>query len=106
MYQAIFCLAYYRLMRKAELTKSVSSCADHSIKNENIHIGQNKDKILITLYSSKMHDQSSYPQQIKISSLLEEKKSLRSKTLKGGRKHTFFCPFEVVRNYIDFKHYG
>ena len=71
---------------------------DHSIKNNNIHVGQNKDKILIILYSSKTHDQSSYPQQIKISSQKEEAKHIRRQNKKC--KHSFFCPFEVVRNYI------
>ena len=50
LYEAIFCLAYYGLMRIGELTEG-----DHPIKAKDIHIGVNKDKILLVLYTSKTH---------------------------------------------------
>ena len=97
LYQAIFCLLYYGLMRIGEVTKSVQCANDHSIKNSSIHIGRNKDKILIILYSSKTHDASDYPQQIKISSLKEDEKHYQEKK----KNYSFFCPFNIVRTYID-----
>ena len=63
MYQALFALGYYGLMRVSELTKS-----DHVIKACNIHIAKNKDKILIVLHSSKTHSKANRPQKIKITS--------------------------------------
>ena len=42
MYKALFCLAYYGMLRVGEL-----SLSPHTIKACNIHVGHNKDKILI-----------------------------------------------------------
>ena len=60
MYQAIFCLAYYGMLRVGELAFS-----NHCIKACNIHVGSNKDKILVVLYSSKTHGKESRPQKVK-----------------------------------------
>ena len=49
LYTALFCLAYYGLMRIGELAQG-----PHSLKACNIHTGMNKNKILIVLYSSKI----------------------------------------------------
>ena len=57
MYKALFCLAYYGMMRIGELTES-----PHTLKASNIHVGNNKEKILIVLYSSKTHGLESVPQ--------------------------------------------
>ena len=86
LYQAIFCLAYYGMLRVGEL-----SLSDHVIKACNIHVGSNKDKILIVLYSSKTHGKESRPQKVKISAL-----PLSSKI----RKEKFFCPFKTVTKYM------
>ena len=83
LFEAIFCLGYYGLMRIGELTEG-----DHPIKAKDVHIAMNKNKILIVLYSSKTHSISNYPQQIKIEALVNRNKS-------------FFCPFMAVRNYLQ-----
>ena len=62
MYKAMFCLAYYGMMRVGELT-----LGPHTVKAGNIHVGHNKDKILVVLYTSKTHGEESGPQKIKIS---------------------------------------
>ena len=59
MYQALFLLEYYGLMRIGELTEG-----PHMLKASNIHVGKNKNKLLIVLYSSKTHAQDTYPQKI------------------------------------------
>ena len=59
----------------------------HSVKAANIHVGTNKDKLLIVLYSSKTHSKESLPQEIKISSA-------------GHATNTFFCPFKIVNYYV------
>ena len=61
----------------------------HPVLAANVHIGQNKDKMLFILYTSKTHSLESKPQEIKISS-----KNLDAKLL---NRH--FCPFNEVRSY-------
>ena len=61
MYKSIFLLGYYGLLRVGELTSSL-----HTIKAWDIHMGKNKNKILLILYSSKTHGKESRPQKIKI----------------------------------------
>ena len=57
----------------------------------NIHVGTNKDKILVVLYTSKTHSRAHYPQKIKISS-----NELQTQT----RNVMFFCPFRAIREFI------
>ena len=87
MYKALFCLAYYGMMRVGELTVS-----PHTLKASNIHVGNNKDKILIVLYSSKTHGKESRPQRIKISAVPTKRKTQK-----------FFCPFKSVINYMTIR---
>ena len=84
MYKAIFCLAYYGLMRIGELTES-----PHTLKARNIHVGTNKNKILIVLYSSKTHGPENYPQKIKIS----------AESFSG----VLFCPFAAAREFFEIR---
>ena len=88
MYKTLFALAYYRLLRVGELTKS-----SHTIKAKDIHVGQNKEKILIYLYSSKMHDEGARPQKVKITGLSHQKQQLKT-------EKAFFCPFKLTRDYM------
>ena len=87
LYKSIFCLGYYGLMRVGELATGT-----HTLLAKNIHIGTNKDKILIILYSSKTHNRANRPQKIKISGLKCDK-------IKHIRKR-HFCPFSVTRAYL------
>ena len=50
LYMALFSTAYFGLFRVGELTAS-----KHVVKAVNVRIGQNKNKILFILDSSKMH---------------------------------------------------
>ena len=92
LYKAILCLGYYGLMCVGELT---DSC--HTAKACNIHIGANKDKILVILYSSKTHSKASYPQETKISSIASQASHMNIKST------TFFCPFQVIRTYVKLR---
>ena len=67
-------------MRIGEVTSS-----PHVLKACNVHIATNKEKILLVLYSSKTHDKSSLPQEIKITS------------------KKFFCPFKLMREYMTLR---
>ena len=88
MYQALFALGYYGLMRVGELTLS-----PHTLKARDVHMGVNKEKILLVLYSSKTHGLESKPQRIKITS----NKGDEVKPI--AQRH--FCPFMLVNNYIE-----
>ena len=85
LYQAIFCLAYYGMLRVGEL-----SLGSHTIKACNIHIGSNKDKILIVLYSSKTHGKESRPQKVKITAIPT---TICNKKL--------ICPFKAITKYMN-----
>ena len=54
LYKTIFALSYYGMLRIGEVTAS-----EHVIKAKNIHVAQNKQKILLVLYSSKTHGRES-----------------------------------------------
>ena len=62
LYKTIFCLGYYGMLRVGEI-----SLSEHVIKACNIHVGHNKDKILLAICSTKTHGAESGPQKIKIS---------------------------------------
>ena len=85
LYQAIFGIAYYGLFRVGEITTG-----EHPMKAKDVHIADNKDKILVVLYSSKTHGRESRPEKIKI------------KAIETGREYNrFFCPFKLMREYMD-----
>ena len=84
LYQTIFALAYYGMMGVGEISTS-----DHTLKACNVHVGCNKKKILLVLYSSKTHSKESRPLNIKISAVEQHMKQER-----------FFCPFDLTRSYL------
>ena len=86
MYKAILVMMYYGMLRIGE----VASDSEHTIKAKNIHIGTNKNKILIVLYSSKTHGKESRPQKVKITANNRMRK----------KYHKFFCPFNILRWYL------
>ena len=86
LYQTIFITAYYGLMRIGELTMGA-----HPILAKDVHVGMNKNKILLVLHSSKTHGKESRPQEIKMT------------TTENYYSHTrkrHFCPFQMPRNYM------
>ena len=87
MYKAMFAMAYYGLFRIGELASG-----EHTVKASDIHIGVNKEKILIFLYSSKMHQKGGKPQKVKISA---DKPEISVKV-----KQRHFCPFNLVVNFL------
>ena len=81
MYKAMFALSYYGMLRIGEVTES-----QHAIQARNVHVAQNKEKILLVLYTSKTHDKSHRPQKIKINA--------------NGKGSKFFCSFHLMRWYM------
>ena len=89
LYQAAFSLAYYRLMRVGEIAEGNGR---HAVKAKNIHIGRNKNKLMIVLHTSKTHGKESYPQKIKI-------RALEQYDSEQARSRRHFCPFTIVRQF-------
>ena len=90
LFQALFVLGYYGLMRVSELTLS-----KHCVKAANIHAAINKKKLLLVLCSSKTHSKGNRPQKIKIETIAEKR---ACKVM--GRVKRCFCPFKLINNYL------
>ena len=56
MYKTIFIISYYGLMRVGEVASGT-----HPLKAKDVHIADNKNKILLILHSSKTHGKESPP---------------------------------------------
>ena len=97
MYKAFFSVAYYGLMRIGELANS-----QHALKACDIHVADNKRKMLLVLYSSKTHGNESPPQQIKITA--------RDESITARDQNAYFCPFQLTRDFLslrgDYRHIG
>ena len=87
LYKTMLILGYYGLLRIGEMTSS-----PHCIKAKNVHVGKNKNKILLVLYSSKTHGEGDRPQKIKIHSRKNQQQTDR-----------FFCPFAIARHYFKLR---
>ena len=77
-------------MRACELTVCE---VGHTVRARDLHLGTNKDKLMIVLYSSKTHNKESRLQKIKI---------VANKIEKSGhylKRH--FCPFKLVNRFIN-----
>ena len=84
----------------------ISELADspHAVKAANIHIGINKNKILLVLHSSKTHGKESYPQKIKITALNENGLiSSANGSQTKGTKEGLICPFKIVRSFLQMR---
>ena len=84
LFRAIFATAYYGLFRVGELTLS-----QHVAKAKDVHVGDNKNKLMIVLHSSKTHSEGDKPQIIKI----------RSTDNCHQKNDAIFCPFKLIQIY-------
>ena len=99
LYRAVFSLAYYGMFRAGEIGLS-----DHTIKASNVHMGENKNKILVVLHSSKTHGAESRPQQVKIT---EKYSNDYLTSVQRYRVHRHFCPFTMLQDYLSIRgHYA
>ena len=85
LYKTIFATMYYGLLRVGEATSS-----EHVIKAENVHIAQNKRKILLVLFTSKTHGRGNKPQEVKITAI-------------DSKLKLHFCPFQLLRTYLKLR---
>ena len=91
LYQTLFATAYYGLFRVGELTDTPSG---HAVKARDVHIGQNKKKLMFVLHTSKTDWFNTKPQTIKISSM----DTNQLQTIHSSNNE--FCPFQLLRRYI------
>ena len=99
LYQTLLVTAYYGLFRIGEVTHS-----QHVILAKDVHIAQNKKKLMFVLHSSKTHWYDVKPQIVKISST--EQNNITPKTNKGRKKKKSLgkdnlCPFTLLQAYIQ-----
>ena len=90
MYKSLFLLSYYGMFRIGEVTIS-----PHNILAKNVHVGENKDKILVILYTSKTHGKESKPQRVKVAAVHNSEKTIA--------RHRHFCPFASIREYMQWR---
>ena len=90
LYMALFTASYFGLFRIGELTAS-----NHMVKANDVQIGQNKNKLMFILRTSKTHGHNKKPQTITIVS----KQIMRQHGLSTPRDD--FCPFRVIGDYVD-----
>ena len=87
LYKTVLLLGYYGMLRIGELTTG-----KHPILARDIHVADNKNKILLVLHSSKTHGKESRPQHVKIESL--------DRDIGWKPANTYYCPFETTRLYM------
>ena len=85
MYLSMFAAAYYGLLRVGELTTGT-----HPVRALDVHIADNKNKIMFILRTSKTHNKGDKPQIVKISS---EQNS-------ESRRVDHNCPFTLMRDFL------
>ena len=85
LYRALFSTAYFGLFRIGELTKGM-----HPVLAKDVHIADNKRKMLFILHTSKMHWTDVKPQIIKI----------MSKGIALVEKESNYCPYRILQQYL------
>ena len=79
----------------------------HAIKARNVHIGENKDKILFILESSKTHGKDRNPQMVKLSSRkIEENHSVNRPIKYRDHSGHCICAFSILDDYIKIRPKG
>ena len=92
LYAAIFMAVYFGMLRIGEVTQG-----PHVLLAQNVHMGENKNKILFILRSLKMHCKGDTPQTIKISGM--SKKGTTKENLSSFPQQ--FCPFMILKKYVE-----
>ena len=95
LYRAVICTAYFGMFRVGELSNS-----NHNIQARNVQIGENKDKLRFTLYSSKTHCEGDKPQMVMINAIKGKAKNNHYKS----KQKT--CPFAILQRYLEIRAKG
>lgn len=91
MYQAIFAAAYYGLLRISEITGS-----KHSLKARDLHLGQDRPKVQLRIWTAKNKKRGSWPDDLKIDGLSDCKACHP-----GSNKRSSFrvCPVHLISRF-------
>ena len=94
LYSCLFSTMYHGLLHISEVAESI-----HTLKARDVQIGENKDKFLLLLRTSKMHWKNMKPQIIKISAtkIGDKNSDLRSHRKQQSLKQP--CPFNLLRSF-------
>ena len=99
LYQTLFSTAYFGLFWIGELTSGT-----HPVMAKDVHISENKDKLLFILHTSKTHGQDSKPQMVKITSKKINTPHLALQKLQYSQSN--WCPFSLLQRYLDVRKRG
>ena len=91
LYTTMICTAFYGMFRIGELASG-----SHPVLIDDVFVGTNKRKFLFVLRSSKTHDRSSKPQEVKIK--VNNKRNPRSDRIRVMRNQKW-CPFKLLGSY-------
>lgn len=83
MLKAMFAMAYFGLMRVSEITTGA-----HPVKAPDVRYAKNKNKIVVTLHSSKTHSYKDNPQHI---------------TIEGQPDLHDLCPVKLIADYVKLR---
>lgn len=83
MLKAMFSMAYFGLMRVSEITSG-----SHPVKAPDVRYAKNKNKVVITLHSSKTHTIADQPQHI---------------TISGQPDMGSICPVKLIDEYVKLR---
>ena len=90
LYMTIICTAYYGLFRIGELASG-----DHPVLAKDVHIGENKNKVLFVLRTSKTHWTDQKLQSVKIT---RTPVSAQSSMILNPH-----CPFQLLNEFADLR---
>ena len=96
LFQTLFCTAYFGLLRVREITETAG---DHAILAKDVHLDQNKRKLLFILHHSKTHNKGVHPQLVKISST-SAKKCTKNRH-NEEKLRSMYCPYQLLRQYVQ-----
>ena len=101
LYSTMFCTAYYGMFRIGEV-----SMGTHPILAKDVHIGENKQKMLFVLHTSKTHWKDVKPQTVKIESTKLKSRRGTCGDKRGDvmvNKLPYTCPFQLLRDFIEMR---
>ena len=95
LYQTMFSTAYYGMLKVGEVT-----LGSHPILAKDVHIGANKEKLMLILHSLKTHAKCNFPQMVKISST---RTSAAKNRIQQQAENQEFCPYMLIRKYANLR---
>lgn len=92
LYRAMFASAYYGLLRVGEMT------GKHAVKSRDVHMGRNKRKVQLRLWTSKTLQWGCWPDDIKIEGLSDCGGCFNAIKRKGMSSQNY-CPVHIIREF-------